>query len=378
MADKRDYYEVLGVSRNAGEDELKKAYRNLAKKYHPDVNPDNKEAESKFKEASEAYAILSDEDKRRQYDQFGHAGVDGQGFGGGGAGFDFEDILNSMFGGGFGFGGGASGRPQARRGADLRYRMSLDFMEAAFGTRRKFKITKEDSCDHCEGTGAAPGTSVSTCRTCNGSGQVQARQQTMFGTMMTSRTCDTCHGSGKIIPTPCTVCSGRGRRRVEKELEIDVPAGIDHGQMLTMPGQGEVGERGGGYGDLYVEMNIKPHQIFTRKGFNTYCDIPVTFVQAALGEEIEIPTIDGSVQYKLKEGTQPGDTITLRNKGIPILKRQNQRGDAIVNVVIEVPKNLNQQQKDLLSEFETTTSERNYQKREGFFAKIKNLFTDNN
>lgn len=377
MADKRDYYEVLGVGRNATEDELKKAYRKLAKKYHPDVNPDNAEAESKFKEASEAYAILSDADKRRQYDQFGHAGVDGQGFGGQGFGVDFEDILNSMFGGGFGFGGGRSSRPQARRGADLRYRMSLDFMEAAFGTHRKFKITKEDSCDHCEGSGAAPGTSAKTCSTCNGAGQVQARQQTMFGTMMTTRTCDTCHGSGKIIPTPCTVCSGRGRRRVEKELEVDVPAGIDHGQMLTMPGEGEVGERGGGYGDLYVEMNIKPHQIFTRKGFNTYCDIPVTFVQAALGEEISIPTIDGPIEYKLKEGTQPGDTITLRNKGIPILKRQNSRGDAIVNVVIEVPKNLSQQQKDLLSEFETTTTDRNYQKREGFFAKLKNLFTDN-
>ncbi len=378
MADKRDYYEVLGVSRNATDDELKKAYRKLAKKYHPDVNPDDSEAEAKFKEANEAYAVLSDPDKRRQYDQFGHAGVDGQGFGGAGAGFDFEDILNSMFGGGFGFGGSSAQRTQARRGADLRYRMSLDFMEAAFGTKRTFKITKEDSCDHCEGTGAAPGTTAHTCSTCNGSGQVQMRQQTMFGTMMTTRTCDTCRGTGKIIPTPCPVCNGRGRRRVEKELSIEVPAGIDHGQMLTMPGEGEVGERGGGYGDLYVEMNIKPHPIFTRKGFNTYCEVPISFVQAALGEEIEIPTIDGPVTYKLKEGTQPGDTITIRNKGIPVLKRANQRGDAIVTISIEIPKHLSREQKELLQQFEDSTSDRNYSKREGFFSKIKNMFSDRN
>ncbi len=376
MADKRDYYEVLGVSRNATDDDLKRAYRKLAKKYHPDVNPNDSEAEMKFKEANEAYAVLSDGDKRRQYDQFGHAGVDGQGFGGAGMGFDFEDILSSMFGGGFGFGGQGSNRTAARRGADLRYRMSLDFMEAAFGTKRTFKITKEDSCDHCEGTGAAPGTSAHTCSTCHGSGQVQQRQQTMFGTMMTSRTCDSCRGTGKIIPNPCPVCSGRARRRVEKELSIDVPAGIDHGQMLTMQGEGEVGERGGGYGDLYVEMNIKPHPLFTRKGFNTYCDVPISFAQAALGEEIEIPTIDGAIDYKLKEGTQPGDTITIRNKGIPVLKRQGQRGDAIITVNIEIPKNLSKEQKDLLQQFEDSTSDKNYSKREGFFSKLKNLFSD--
>lgn len=376
MADKRDYYEVLGVSRNATEDDLKRAYRKLAKKYHPDINPNDKEAEAKFKEANEAYAVLSEPDKRQQYDQFGHAGVDGQGFGGAGMGFDFEDILNNMFGGGFGFGGsGASGRPQARRGADLKYRMSLDFMEAAFGVNRKIKIQKEDSCDHCEGTGAAPGTSVQTCQTCHGSGQVQVRQQTMFGTMMTSRTCDNCRGTGKIIPNPCPVCNGRGRRRVEKELSVNVPAGIDQGQMLTMPGEGEVGEKGGGYGDLYIEMKIKPHSVFSRKGFNTYCEVPVSFSQAALGDEIEIPTIDGPVSYKLKEGTQPGDTITIRSKGIPVLKRQGQRGDAIVNVSIEIPKNLSKEQKDLLQEFENSTTERNYAKRDGFFSKIKNLFS---
>ena len=379
MAEKRDYYEVLGVSKSAADDELKKAYRKQAKQYHPDLNPGDKEAEAKFKEANEAYAVLSDPEKRRVYDQYGHAGVDGQGFGGfGGAGFDIdlEDLCGSFFGGGFGgFGGGSRRQRGPKRGANLRYRMNLEFMEAAFGVEREIKIRKEDLCDSCQGTGTADGEKPETCSTCHGSGQVNQQQQTMFGTVMTSRPCPTCGGSGTIIKNPCSSCGGRGRRQTTKTLRVNIPAGINEGEMLTVRGEGEPGTLGGPYGDLYNEVHLKPHSVFQRNGNQTFCEVPVTFAQLALGAEIEIPTIDGNQTYTLKEGTQPGERFTIRGKGIPYVNRGGQRGDHVFQVILEVPRHLEEHQKTLLQEFEATCSEKNYQKRGSFFQKIKEIFS---
>lgn len=374
MPEKRDYYEVLGVPRTATEEELKKAYRTLAKKYHPDLNPDNKEAEAKFKEANEAYAVLSDADKRRNYDQYGHAGVDGQGFGGfeGGFNIDLEDLFGNLFGG-FG-GGGGRRRTGPQRGANLKYRMNLDFMEAAFGVERQITINKEDHCDTCKGTGTRDGSAPEKCGTCGGTGQVSQRQQTMFGTVMTSRPCPTCRGSGNLIKDPCPSCSGRGLRQKSKPLNVKVPAGINEGEMLTMRGEGEPGTLGGPYGDLYIEIHIRPHPVFERNGYNTACEIPITFPQAALGAELEVPTIDGPYKFRIKEGTQPGDTFTIRGKGIPHLNRSNMRGDHIFRVVLEVPKHLSESQKEILQQFDQTCTDKNYVKRGNFFSKLKEIF----
>ena len=373
MPEKRDYYEILGVSRGAGDDELKKAYRKLAKQYHPDLNPGNKEAEAKFKEANEAYAVLSDPEKRKVYDQFGHAGIDGQGFGGhGGAGFDIdlEDLFGSFFGG---FGGSRKrGGPQ--RGANLKYRMNLDFMEAAFGVERQISINKEDHCDTCRGTGNRDGSAPDKCQTCQGTGQVSQKQQTMFGTVMTSRPCQTCNGKGTIVRDHCPACNGRGRRQKSKNLSVRIPAGVNEGEMLTMRGEGEPGSLGGPYGDLYIEIHIKPHPIFQRDGFNTFCEVPITFPQAALGAELEVPTIDGPYSFKIKEGTQPGETFTVRGKGIPHLNRANVRGDHVIRVLLEVPRHLDESQKDLLRQFDQSCNDKNYQKRGSFFSKIRDLF----
>ncbi|MGI6326011.1 MAG: molecular chaperone DnaJ [Saccharofermentanales bacterium] len=377
MPEKRDYYEILGVPRSAGDDELKRAYRNLAKKHHPDLNPGDKESEAKFKEANEAYAVLSDPEKRKAYDQFGHAGVDGQGFGGfggfGGAGFDIdlEDIFGSFFGG---FGGGSRRRSGPQRGANLRYRMTLDFMEAAFGVERQITINKEDHCDTCKGTGSRDGTQPDQCTACQGTGQVNQRQQTMFGTVMTSRTCPTCNGKGTIVKNPCPACNGRGRRQKAKSLHVRIPAGVNQGEMLTMPGEGEPGTLGGPSGDLYIEITVRPHPIFKRDGYNTFCEVPITFTQAALGADLEVPTIDGPHLYRIREGTQPNDTFTVRGKGIPHLNRSNVRGDHRFRVVLEVPRNLDENQKEQLRRFEQSCSEKNYQKRGSFFNKIKEIF----
>ena len=379
MAEKRDYYEVLGVAKSATAEDIKKAYRKQAKQYHPDLHPNDKEAEAKFKEVNEAYSVLSDDQKRKQYDTFGHAGADGQGFGGfggfGGQGFDIDldDIFSSFFGGGFGGGQRRQSGPQ--RGADLKYRMNLEFMEAAFGTEKTIDITKNESCGVCNGSGAEPGTSVETCPTCHGSGTVQERHQSLFGTVMTTKTCQNCHGKGKVIKEPCSNCHGAGRERRSKKLKVKVPAGINEGEALTLRGEGEAGINQGPYGDLYVEISVRPHAVFTRRGYNTYAEIPITFPQAALGGEIEVPTIDGPVKYDLREGTQPGDVITLRNKGIPVVNRQNQRGDHLVTIQLEVPTSLNKDQKELLQTFESTTNSRNYKKRQSFFDKIKDIFT---
>lgn len=377
MPEKRDYYEILGVSRTASNDEIKRAYRKLAKKYHPDLNPGNKDAETHFKEASEAYTVLSDPEKRRIYDQHGHAGLNGQGFGGfNGAGFDIdlEDLFGSFFGGGF---GGRSRRSSngPRRGANLRYRMTLSFMEAAFGVEREITITKEDVCETCGGTGTRDGSKPEQCPMCHGTGQVSQRQQTLFGTMMTSRPCPNCGGKGTVIKDPCPSCGGRGRKQKSKRLKVNVPAGINEGEMLTMRGEGEPGTQGGPYGDLYIEVHIRPHPIFKREGYNTYCEIPITFPQAALGCDLEVPTIDGPYTYTIKEGTQPGDTFTIRGKGIPHINRSNVRGDHIFRVILEVPRSLNDQQKALLQQFDSTCTDKNYQKRGSFFSKIKDLFT---
>lgn len=372
---KRDYYEVLGVNKNATEEELKKAYRQVAKKYHPDLNPGNAEAEAKFKEANEAYAVLSDADKRRKYDQFGHAGVDGNGFGGGGFNYtdmDFSDIFSSIFGGGFG--GSSRRRSGPQRGADLRYGMSISFMEAAFGVEKDITIDKEDTCTSCNGSGAQPGTSPETCPTCHGSGRIQQQTQTLFGMTMVTRDCNTCGGRGTIIRTPCTTCHGRGRMRIRKTIHVKVPAGVDTGNRLPIRGEGEPGTRGGPYGDLYIEFKVAKHDIFTRTGADTYCEVPISYSQACLGGEIDVPTIDGPMKYTIKEGTQPGETVDFRGKGIPYVNSNGTRGKHTCKFVVEVPTRLNEEQKKLLRSFEGTLTERNYAKKSGFFKKVKDIF----
>lgn len=372
MPEKRDYYEVLGVGRNASDEEIKKAYRKLAKQYHPDLNPDDKPSETKFKEASEAYSVLSDADKKARYDQYGHAGLDpqaGGGFDGGGFDINLDDIFGSFFGG-----GGGRRRAGPARGSNLKYRMGLEFLEAAFGCEKEITINKEDLCDTCHGTGSKDGAAPKKCTACNGTGQVSQRQQTMFGTVMTNRACSTCGGQGSIVSDPCPACSGRGRRPKKKTLKVKVPAGVDTGQSLVMQNEGEPGAKGGGYGDLYVEFHIRPHPVFSREGFQTFCEIPVTFVQAALGAELDVPTIDGPTKFRIKEGTQSGERFTLRAKGIPRGDRNGFRGDHVFLVSVEVPKHLDAKQKELLKEFEAISGDRNYEKRKGFFDKLKEVF----
>lgn len=378
MADqKRDYYEVLGVNKNATDDELKKAYRQVAKKYHPDLNPGDKEAEAKFKEANEAYAVLSDADKRRKYDQFGHAGVDGNGFGGGAGGFygadmDFSDIFSSIFGGGFG--GSSRRRSGPQKGADLRYGMSISFMEAAFGVEKDITIDKEDVCNACSGSGAQPGTSPETCPTCRGSGRIQQQTQTLFGMTMVTKDCPACGGRGTVIRTPCTQCRGRGRTRIRKSIHVKVPAGVDTGNRMPIRGEGEPGSKGGPYGDLYIEFKVAKHEIFSRSGADTFCEVPISYAQAALGGEIDVPTIDGPMKYSIKEGTQPGDTVEFRGKGIPYINSNGTRGKHTCKFVVEVPTRLSEDQKKLLRSFEGTLTERNYAKKSGFFKKVKDIF----
>ncbi len=374
---KRDYYEVLGVSKTASDDELKKAYRKLAKMYHPDMHPGDAEAEAKFKEINQAYSILSDADKRAKYDRFGEAGVDSNGFGGGGGygayDVDLGDIFSSIFGGGFG-GGSSRRRNGPSKGSDLKYNMSLEFMEAAFGLERDIQITKEDLCKSCNGSGAQPGTTPETCPSCRGAGRVQQQTQTLFGMTMVTKTCPTCGGRGTVIKVPCTQCRGRGRLKTSKTLHIKIPAGVDTGDLLPIKGEGEPGNNGGPYGDLYIEFRVKNHDVFKREGTNTFCDVPVTYAQAALGAEIEVPTIYGKEKFNLKEGTQPGDTAILRGRGISNKTNPNIKGDHTIRFYIEVPTGLNREQKQLLIQFNNTLTDRNYTKRSQFFQKFKNLF----
>ena len=381
--DKRDYYEVLGVDKSVSDDDLKKAYRKAAKKYHPDLNPGDKEAEKKFKEVNEAYEVLSDKEKRARYDQFGHAGVDPNfgagGAGGYGGGFtgdfgDLGDIFNSFFGGGFG-GGRSSNTNAPRRGNDTAATVNLSFEEAAKGCKKTVKVTKIDNCKECGGSGAEKGSSPKTCPVCHGTGQVATTQRTPFGVMQTQQVCNNCHGSGKIIDKPCHTCAGKGRIRHTVEQTVDIPAGIDDGQVISLRGGGDAGVNGGPAGDLRINVNVRPHPIFERKGYDVYCEIPITFTQAALGDEIVVPTLDGRVKFTIHEGTQPGDEFKLRGKGIQRLNYSG-KGDEYVRIVVEVPKELSKTQKEKLKEFDKVTDEKNYKKRKSFSDKIKDFFGD--
>ena len=380
MAEKQDYYELLGVDRSASDDEIKKAYRKMAKKYHPDLNPNNAEAEKKFKAVNEAYEVLSDSQKKARYDQYGHAGVDpnfgaGAGAGAGGfGGFDFGDIgdiFGSFFGGGFG--GGRENPNAPRRGNDTGTTLYLSFEEAAKGCKKKINVTRVETCSDCSGSGAEKGSTPKTCPTCQGRGRVTITQRTPFGTMQTQQVCSQCGGKGKIIDKPCRTCAGKGRIRKNKEQEVTVPAGIGDGQVLNLRGAGDAGVNGGPSGDLRINISIRPHPIFTRDGYDVFCEIPITFAQAALGAEVIVPTIDGKVKINIHEGTQPGDEIKLKNKGIERLNSIG-RGDQYVKVAVEVPKNLTAKQKTLLKEFDRTTDEKNYKKRNSFFDKVKEFF----
>lgn len=374
MAEKRDYYEVLGVSKGASDDELKKAYRKAAVKYHPDRNPGNKEAEEKFKEINEAYQVLSDPDKKAKYDRFGHAGVDpnyGGGAGGfNGAGFDFGDlgdIFGDIFGG---FGGGANRRNGPKRGRDVQQVVDVTFEEAAFGCKKKLNVTMAEKCGTCNGTGAKPGTNPERCSFCNGTGQTVQQQRTMFGYSNVVSTCQHCRGTGQIIKNPCSDCRGTGKIRKSKMIEVNIPKGIDHGQTIQITGGGEPGEKGGPNGDLLITVRVQRHPVLEREGSDVFIEVPITFVQAALGATLKVPTIDGIVNFDIPEGTQTGSQFRMRGKGIPFM-RGNGRGDQYVTVNVEVPKNLSQKQKEILREFE---DEKNYKQKKSFKEKMKELF----
>ena len=348
---KRDYYEILGVAKNAPEDEIKKAYRKLAMKYHPDRNPDSKGAEDKFKEAKEAYEMLSDPAKREAYDRYGHAGVDPNmgagGFGAGAGGFGgFSDAFGDIFGDIFGQ-GRRSGGPQVYRGADLRYNLEITLEQAAHGFDTTIRVPSWNECDTCHGSGAKPGTSPTTCTTCGGHGQVRMQQ----GFFSIQQTCPKCHGSGKIIPNPCPTCSGAGRIKKNKTLEVKIPAGIDDGMRIRSSGNGEPGMNGGPPGDLYVEIHIKQHPVFQRDGDDLHCEIPISFTKAALGGDVEVPTLNGKASFTIPEGTQSGKTFRLRGKGIKGV-RSGYPGDLFCHVVVETPVKLTDRQKELLQEFE--------------------------
>ncbi len=376
MADtKRDYYEVLGVDKNADDATIKKAYRTLAKKYHPDMNPGDKEAEAKFKEVNEAYDVLSDPDKKAKYDQYGHAAFDpsaggGAGFGGFGdfGGFDINDIFSSFFGGAS---GGSTRRNGPVRGDDITVRLTISFEESVFGCKKEVSYNKIQKCADCSGTGAAKGTSPKTCSACGGSGQVRVQQRTPFGIMQTQKTCDACHGTGKIIENKCPNCRGTGFVRVPKKLEVNIPAGIDDGQQLSLRYQGSDGMNGGNAGDLYIIISVRPHSVFERDGDDLYCEVPITYAEATLGAEIEIPTLEGSMKYTIPEGTQTGTVFTLRNKGVTRVNSKV-RGNLYITVVVEVPKNLTSEQKNLLEKFAASCGESNYSKRTSFFKRIFN------
>ncbi len=352
MAGKRDYYEVLGVGRDAGSEEIKKAYRKLAKQYHPDVNEQKEDAAEKFKEASEAYSVLSDPQKRQQYDNFGHAAFDGGTRGGfGGFGFDdimggFGDIFDSFFGG-----GRASRRNGPVRGADLRMELKISFEDAAFGIKKEVKLNKDTQCDSCKGTGAKAGTTPKTCSACGGTGQIRQQRNTAFGSFVNVVDCPDCGGNGKINKDPCPECNGRGIINKQKTISISVPAGIDNGQIITIRGEGSAGQRGGPPGDLLIYITVSPHKYFKREGYDLVIEMPVSFVDAALGAELTVPTLEGKVKYKIGEGTQPGTVFRLKDKGIQHLN-SSKKGSLYVQVKVEVPKKLSEKQKTLLREFD--------------------------
>ena len=383
MADKRDYYEVLGVRKGVSEDELKRAYRKLAKQNHPDLHPGDKEAEARFKEINEAYEVLSDKEKRAKYDQFGFAGVDpnfgaGAGGAGGFGGFDMGDIFGSFFGGGGfgGFGGGFGGGGQSKtgpsKGANVRASLSLTLEEAAFGCERDVTISHIETCDTCKGTGCAPGTSPEVCANCHGTGTVRMQQRTVLGVMSTTTVCPNCRGTGKIIHQACTSCHGSGGVRRQKKVHVKVPAGIDNGQAISVRGQGDMGRNGGPAGDLIVGINVRPHAQLRRDGTSIYLDQDISFLQAALGAEVEIPSLDGRIKCTVPAGTQPGTTLRLRGKGVPDLSGRG-RGDQFVTVRVRVPRDLNEEQREALRRFGETLGEEpgeapRHEESKGFFG----------
>lgn len=376
MADKRDYYEVLGLNKGADEASIKKAYRTLAKKYHPDMNPGNSEAEQKFKEVNEAYSVLSDPDKKAKYDQYGHAAFDqsaGGGYGGYGGFSDFGDIgdiFSSFFGGGFGFGGSSSSRKNSpQRGEDIGVRVTLTFEEAAFGVKKDISYKRIQKCDDCHGSGAAKGTQAETCSHCNGTGQRRVMQRMGGMQFQTTVTCDNCRGTGKIIKNPCSNCSGTGYVRIMKTLSVDIPAGIDNGERIALRGQGSDGRNGGPAGDLIITVAVKPHKEFRRERYNIYCDVPITVAEATLGAEITIHTLEGDMKYEIPEGTQPGTQFTLKGKGIQNLNSPSRRGDLIFTAVVEIPRGLSSRQKDHMRAFADSCGESNYKKKTSFFKK---------
>ena len=380
---KRDYYEVLGVSKTATQDELKKAYRKLARKYHPDLNKDNAEAAEKFKECNEAYSVLSDEQKRAQYDQFGHAAFENGGMGGGGGfggaggfggfgGSGMEDIFD-MFFGGQGGRGGRSSKAGPQRGADLRFDLEISFEEAAFGLEKEINLYRDEVCDHCHGEGAEPGSKVDTCPECNGSGYVRFTQNTMFGQMVNERPCSRCKGEGKIISEPCKECRGKGTVKRNKKLKVKIPAGVDNGSRLRVSNEGEAGAKGGPSGDLYVYLYVKPHKFFERDGTTVLCEVPINIVQATLGADIKVPTLDGQVTMKIPEGTQPGKVMRIKGKGIPSL-RNSSRGDQLVRIKVVVPTKLSDKQKDALRKFADISKDNINPEEKSFMDKVKDFF----
>lgn len=379
---KRDYYEVLGVSKTATQDELKKAYRKLARKYHPDLNKDNPEAAEKFKECNEAYSVLSDEQKRAQYDQFGPEAFENGGMGGGpGAGgfggfggfggSGMEDIFDMFFGGQGR--GGRSNNAGPQRGADLRFDMEITFEEAAFGVEKEISLKRAERCEHCHGEGAEPGSKVETCPECHGSGYVRFTQNTMFGQMVNERPCSRCRGEGKIISNPCKECGGSGTVKKTKKLKVKIPAGVDNGSRLRVGGEGEAGLKGGPSGDLYVYLYVKPHKFFERDGTTVLCEVPINIVQATLGAEIKVPTLDGQVTMKVPEGTQPGKVMRLKGKGIPSL-RGGGRGDQLVRMKVVVPTKLTDKQKDALQKFADISKDNINPEEKSFLNKVKDFF----
>ncbi|HIX60576.1 MAG TPA: molecular chaperone DnaJ [Candidatus Blautia gallistercoris] len=395
MAEKRDLYEVLGVDRNADEATLKKAYRKLAKKYHPDVNPGDKEAEQKFKEATNAYAILSDPEKRRQYDQFGHAAFEngGAGAGDGFGGFDFSgmdmgDIFGDIFGDLFGGGSRRRARSGPMKGANLRARVNITFEEAVFGCEKELEITLKDTCTTCGGTGAKPGTQPVTCSKCNGEGQIVYTQQSMFGMVRNVQTCPECNGSGKVIKDKCTTCRGTGYTSSRKKIQVSIPAGIDDGQSIRIREKGEPGVNGGPRGDLLVEVAVARHPIFQRQDMNIFSTAPITFAQAALGGEVRISTVDGDIMYEVKPGTQTDTRIRLKGKGVPSLRNKSVRGDHYVTLVVQVPTKLNEEAKEALRQFDAACGNRpapskskgehheKEKKKKSFMDKLKESFEE--
>ena len=391
MAEKRDYYEVLGIGKNATDAEIKSAYRKLAKKYHPDLNPGDKEAEEKFKEINEANDVLSDPQKRQRYDQFGFAGVDPNyaaangggagGFGGGFGGVDLGDIFGDIFGGGFGggfsgFGGGSSTRTAnaPRKGHDIQASVILTFEEAAHGCSKKITINRQDTCPDCGGTGAAKGTSPETCPDCGGRGYVVTQQRTPFGVMQSQQPCSHCGGRGTIIRNPCKTCRGTGKTAARKSLEINIPAGIDDDQNIALRGQGDAGSNGGPAGDVIVHVTVKADPMFERDGYDVTIHVPITFSQAVLGDDVEVPTVDGRIVQHIPEGTQSGTKFRLRGQGIQYLNGRG-RGDQYVIVDVEIPKKVTRAQREALKAFEDSMKEDNYEKRKGFFKNLRDRFS---